>query len=442
MRDAGPARRPIDRSSEGEGAPRGLYHVVTLGCKLNRFDSSRVEGILRAAGYRATADVRRADVIVLNTCTVTGRADAEGRKLARRLRRANPRARLIATGCYAERDPEALRRLGVLDEVVGLAERDRLPEALFGEEACVTASIDLFFADRARAFLRIQEGCDLRCSYCVIPSVRGPSRSVPLQQVVDGVRRLADAGVKEVGLTGINTGAWGRDLTPRRRLAELLETLVNLDAGVRYRLNSLEPRCVAPEILDLMAARPDVLVPHLQVPLQSGSDRILALMSRNYRSADYRRVVESVAERVPDVCIGADVITGFPGETEEDFRRTLRLVESLPLAYLHVFSYSPRPGTRAASLPGQVDPARRRARTARLRQAGTELARAFRSRMLGRTFEALALEAVADDGARRALTGNYIEVRVPGLPPGELVPVRLTSLDPTSLEVRGERVAA
>ena len=419
----------------------GRYHVVTLGCKLNQFDSARAEGILRRGRYARTDDPRDADVILLNTCTVTSRADAEGRKLARRLRRLAPAARIVATGCFAERDPEALRRLGVLDDVVGLSERDRLPEALLGATECVTGPLWLHFGDRSRAFLRVQEGCDLACSYCVIPSVRGPGRSVPADDVLAEVRRLSHAGVREIGLTGVNTGSWGRDLSPRRELADLLDALLADELPVRIRLNSLEPRMVSERIVRLMKTHAERLVPHVQIPLQNGSDRILARMSRNYRAGFYRELVERLAAEVPDVCIGADVITGFPGENDADFTETERLVASLPLAYLHVFSYSVREGTRAAELPERVASRTLRERTRRLRAASDGMWLAFRRRMLGRTFDALVLSGRRRDGARRTLTGNYVEVGVPEAPEGRVVPVRLIGIDPGDATAKGELAA-
>ncbi|UCF66093.1 MAG: MiaB/RimO family radical SAM methylthiotransferase [Acidobacteriota bacterium] len=423
--------------SEAPSAER-RYHVVTLGCKLNRFDSAQAEGVLRAAGYAPSADPRRASVILLNTCTVTARADADGRRWARRLRRLNPAARIVATGCYAERDAEALGRLGVLDEIVGLRERRRLPSALLGHDECTTGSIALFFGDRSRAFLRIQEGCDLGCSYCVIPQVRGTSRSVPAGEVLAQLERLAATGVREVGLTGVNTGSWGRDLEPRRALADLLAEILDRDLPLRIRLNSLEPKTVTRRVLALMAQASDRLVPHVQVPLQSGSDRVLAAMSRNYRTKFYRELIERIVASVPDICVGADVICGFPGESAADHAATLAFIDSLPLAYLHVFSYSPRPGTRAAARGDALVPARARARTRELRAVGERHARAFRQAMIGRTLDALTLDALAADGSRRALTGNYIEVHVRDLPQGQLWPVRLTALADEGLAVRAE----
>jgi len=494
------------------------YHVVTLGCKLNQFDTARAEGLLRAQGYTPTADPGEAEVILLNTCTVTAAADRDGRRLARRLRRLNPRARIVATGCYAERDPETLSGLGVLDAVVGHAARERLLAALLGgveragteagpyagaeragtgappvgaalcggpfvgaalcggpiqdagrragteadpyggrdgggdgvrsdngdeassvrREEYRTAAPTVFFEDSARGWLRVQEGCDLACSYCIIPRVRGPGRSIPAAAVVADARALAAQGVREIGLTGVNVGSWGRDLVPRAELADLLDALLAADLPLVLRLNSLEPRTVTPRIVERLATAPaERLAPHLQVPLQSGCDRVLGAMARNYRTAGYRALIETLAARVPDICLGADVIAGFPGERDADHRETLAFVRGLPLAYLHVFSYSARPGTRAAALPGRLPPDVVRARTAELRALGAEKKRAYRERLLGRTLPALALGGLAADGWRRTLTSHYIEVLVPTAPPGAPLAVRLTRVDADGETVRG-----
>jgi len=419
------------------------YHAHTLGCKLNQADTAVAEGLLRAHGWEPVADPAEADLVILNTCTVTSRADAEARRLARKFRRENPGARLVALGCYAERDREALARLGVFDAIVGHRDREsRLAEALLGHPPRVPWDALPAFADRSRAWLRVQEGCDLACTYCAVRLVRGPSRSVPIRGVLQRLEELAARGVREVGLTGINTGDWGRDLTPALELADLLEAILARGLPLRVRLNSLEPRTVTPRILELMAAEPSRLVPHLQVPLQSGSDRVLARMGRNYRTALYREVIERAAATVPDICLGADVITGFPGETDADHEETLRFLESLPLAYLHVFSFSPRPGTGAAGFPDRVRPDVVRERTTRLRGLAAAMRKSFRERMVGRTLEALSLHAHSEDGSTRALTGNYIEVLVPGVPPGRILPVRLLSLLPDGERMRGEPIAA
>ena len=419
------------------------YHVVTLGCKLNQFDSAQAEGLLRAEGLVPTADPAEAEVILLNTCTVTAAADRDGRRLARRLRRLNPGARIVAAGCYAERDPGALQGLGVLDAVLGRAARHRLPAALLGGAAAATpgglgAAPAVSFEESARAWLRVQEGCDLACSYCIIPRVRGPGRSRPAAEALAAARALAARGVREIGLTGVNVGSWGRDLAPRAELADLLDALLAADLPLTLRLNSLEPRTVTARIVERLAGTlPARLAPHLQVPLQSGCDRVLGAMARNYRTADYRRVIETLAARVPDVCVGADLIAGFPGESEAEHRETLAFVESLPLAYLHVFSFSARPGTRAAALPDRPPPGAVRDRTAELRALGAAKRRAYRERLVGRTLPALALAGLSPDGWRRTLTAHYIEVLVPAAPPGTPLEVLLTGVEADGETVRG-----
>ncbi len=417
------------------------YSIVTFGCKLNQFDSARAESILRAGGFAPADDPAQASVIVVNTCTVTGKADHDARKAARRLRRLNPTARLIATGCYAERDPEALRTAELFDDVVGLHERERLPAALLGRDECVTVPLSLTFPDPARAFLKVQEGCDLACSYCIIPKVRGPGRSEPIQSVLRELRALAAAGVREVGLTGVNVGMWGRDLTPALSLADLLRAILDAALPLRIRLNSLEPRTVDASVLSLMAQAPEVLAPHIQIPLQSGSDDVLARMSRNYRTAHYREVIERAKATVPHVCLGADVITGFPGETAAEHAATEQFIASLPLDYLHVFTYSSRPGTRAASLSLQPKGDIVRPRTNALIALGREAARRFRSSQLGRVQNALVLAGRTAAGQARTLTGNYIEVLLPQAESGQWLAVRMNRLENDGQTVVGEVAA-
>jgi threonylcarbamoyladenosine tRNA methylthiotransferase MtaB len=437
------------------------FRIVTLGCKLNQADSTALEAALRRLGLtRAGTD---ADLFVLNTCTVTGAADREARQIARRLRRARPETHLIVTGCYAERDAAALAGIAGATQFVGMRDQAARVAALaaraFGLEAPalapvpadggtpagLSAPLDLgrFGAtdacdpgrgDHTRAFLKIQDGCDLRCSYCVIPSVRGASRSLPVEEILARLRRLAAGGLREIVFTGVNSGDWGRDLTPATRLHELLPPALDAAAPARLRLNSLEPRTVTPEIAALLASAHGRLARHLQIPLQSGCDAVLARMRRNYRTADYARVVDRLAAVVPEAALGADVIVGFPGETDAEFETTCRFVEASPLAYLHVFSYSARPGTPAATMPGQVAPAVVRERSARLRATATALSLRFRRRFVGRTVEAIVLHGSRADGRIRALTDNYIDVWLEpggraGLAAGVLTPARVTAVD-------------
>ncbi|HEV8701006.1 MAG TPA: MiaB/RimO family radical SAM methylthiotransferase [Candidatus Polarisedimenticolia bacterium] len=409
------------------------YRIVTLGCKLNQADSSALETRLRALGFdRAAggADHRpgdRADLVVLNTCTVTARADREARQIARRLRGDNPRAVLIATGCYAERDPAGLRSVAGVDHVVPLREQIETVPALaaraFGLLDHSSQALDLgpFGAtagcdpapgpgDRTRALLKVQEGCNLRCSYCIIPSVRGASRSLPPADVLGRIGRLTDAGYREIVFTGVNTGDYGRDLDPPTRLDHLLARAIEIQGLGRLRLNSLEPRTVTADLVALLAGGGGRLAPHLQIPLQSGSDPVLLRMRRPYRSSDYARVVESLRLRIPGMALGADVIVGFPGETDGEFESTCRFIESSPLNYLHVFSYSARPGTPAAALPAPVRPEVIRERSARLRCLAQDLSLRFRRSLVGGTRTALTLNEVRPDGRLRALTDNFIDL--------------------------------
>lgn len=429
------------------------YRIVTLGCKLNQADSSALEARLRALGLSrlAAADGGAgaggpdgepadpnsvadgepaprdgADLVILNTCTVTSGADREARQIARRLRRANPDATLIATGCYAERDRRDLAALVGVDHVVGMQDQaDRVGELAarafdlpFDRDERTTGSFGATDAcdpldpavERTRAYLKVQDGCDLRCAYCIIPSVRGDSRSLEPDEVLRRIARLSDAGYREIVFTGVNTGDYGLDLDSPIRLHDLLERALALPGLGRLRLNSLEPKRVTPEIVGLMAASDGRLARHIQIPLQSGCDSVLARMRRNYRTADYSSVVEELRAAAPSIGLGADVIVGFPGETDREFETTCRFIEESPLNYLHVFSYSPRPGTPAVELPDQVEPRTIKERSARARALGRSLSHRFRSSFVGRTLPILTLRALRPDGRLRALSDNFIDL--------------------------------
>jgi threonylcarbamoyladenosine tRNA methylthiotransferase MtaB len=425
------------------------FHTLTLGCKLNRFDSALIEGELLRRGFRAEPDLERAAVVVLNTCAVTHRADAEGRRLLRAIRRRNPHCRLIVTGCLAELDAPALRESGKADHVFGNREKARLrsildelelnpagsaacsgerPVSLPGTLAC--RPVEPHFGNRSRAFLKVQEGCRLACSYCIVPRVRGRSRSVAPGEVEQAAVRLFASGYREIVLTGVNTGDWGIDLFPPSDLVALLRRLLAICGPNRIRLNSLEPLTVSDGVIDLMAADPR-LAPHLQVPLQSGSERILRLMRRNYGLKTYRERLERLRDAVPHAGLGADVIVGFPGETDECFRDTYDFIASSPLNYLHVFSWSPRPGTPASALPGRVAPAKIRERSSILRALADRISHRFRKRFEGRVLDAVVL-GPDRTGKLRALTGNFIETRLqdPNVVPREIIGVRLIKVTP------------
>jgi len=442
------------------------YRIVTLGCKLNQADSAALEARLRLLGMRRLPpEVEAAcgaDVVILNTCTVTANADREARQIARRLRGAHPTALLVATGCYAERDAAGLRSVAGVDHVVGLAEQEtRVPELVaetFGLDAA-QATLDLGPAgttagceaesagsDRTRALLKVQDGCDLKCAYCIIPSVRGSSRSVEPGAVLERLKHLVDAGFREIVLTGVNTGDYGRDLDPPLGLARLLGRAIETRGLGRIRLNSLEPRTVVPELVDVVAGSDGRVAPHLQVPLQSGCDSVLKRMRRPYRAGDYARVVEALSRRIGGIALGADVIVGFPGETDAEFETTVRFIESSPLAYLHVFSYSPREGTPAAARTDRLPPGVIKERSARLRGLARDLSLRFRRSFVGHTRSALTLREIRPDGRIRALTDNFIDLGCeaaggdPGALMNRLLPVRI--VEATDRDTRGSIVAA
>jgi len=416
-------------------------HVTTLGCKLNQLDSAELAGAM-GGSLPLVDDPAQARLVVINTCSVTAAADADARKIARRRRRENPRALIVVTGCYAERDPEALRSLPEVDLVLLRADRPaaagiimehlrrRDPSLL--ADGCADRLVGETLPDfggRTRAYLRVQEGCDLRCSYCIIPTVRGPSRSVPPEEVERRFRDLLGAGYKEIVLTGVNTGDYGKDLGRTVDLAELLARLADIGGDYRVRLNSVEPRCVTPALADLMA-RHQRVARHLQIPLQSGSDAVLRAMRRNYRTADYLRIVEDLRARIPDVGIGADVIVGFPSETDEHFRESVDFIAGSPLNYLHVFSYSPRPGTDAAGMQAMNDVRTMAERSRVLRGLGQTLARDFRLAQSGRMHDALVLRGGAPDGRARALTSNFIEAELlDPHPENTFAAIRITKVD-------------
>jgi threonylcarbamoyladenosine tRNA methylthiotransferase MtaB len=419
------------------------FAVITFGCRVNQADSLRLEADLLARGERAVAP-EVAEVVFVNTCSVTATADQGTRQTIRRIHRLNPDARIVATGCHATREPEVVgtlpgvvavvpngRKDALLDEVRPLrllgwggrgggvacdAELEERTPATTGDGPCGAPLPGT--GGRTAWTLRVQTGCEERCSYCVIPATRGASRSLPATDVLDELRRLAAAGYKEVTLTGVHLGAYGRDLTPASSLATLLGAVARGRFPLRLRVGSLEPMDVTPAVLDLLAAEPCFL-PHLHLPLQHASDRLLAAMRRPYRLADYARLVDDVRRRLPDAAIGSDVIVGFPGETDADHASLLSYLEDCPLTHLHVFPYSDRPGTDASALPGRVHGLVVRERAAAVRAAGRCLAERFRRSQAGRTRPAL---TIADGTV--AVTDNYLRVAVgPGVARNEWVEV-------------------
>jgi threonylcarbamoyladenosine tRNA methylthiotransferase MtaB len=403
--------------------------LSTLGCRLNQVESQEVAALLEGHGFRVVPAGEPAQVHVVNTCTVTGRADFSDRQLVRRIARAQPEAFLVVTGCYAQTDPGAVAALAGVDLVVGNQEKYRLPELLGSlvkragpvvRVADIAAAREVPLAPfarvagRSRAFVKVQDGCQHRCAFCIVPAARGRSRSQEPKVIEDQVRGLVGSGYVDVTLTGVDIGHYGWDLYPRTSLAALLRRLNEVE-GLRWlRLSSVLPSYFTPELVEVVTTGP-AMAPHLHLPLQSGSDRVLRLMRRPYHTGMYRALVDRLAAAVPDLGLGADVIVGHPGETDQDFEATLRFVEMLPFSSLHVFAYSDRKGTEAARRPDHVPPRVIRERSRQLRGLGAEKSLAFRRGLVGRRREGLVLES-RDRGTGRlvALTDNYVEVLAEG----------------------------
>src|SRR5208283_3758285 len=426
------------------------------GCRATQADGAAIERQLREQGCVAAADARGADCVVLNTCTVTAAADAQARDAIRKIHAANPGTRIIVTGCYAQRAPEEVAALPGVTHVVGNSHKPEIPVLLKtmslvplsspSEDPAPYHSAPILSGDifalsdvlvapvlggegnHTRPTLKIQDGCNSRCSFCVIPFVRGRSRSLPVATVLAEIQRLADSGFREIVLSGINLGTYGRDLTPRVEFLDLLRRILDETSVQRLRISSIEPLDVTQDLIDFFASTARI-APHFHMPLQSASDRILAAMHRWYRAEHYARRIELIHDRLPNAAVGADVITGFPGESETDHAATLAFIEARPFTYLHVFSFSQRPGTKAAALshqlPGHI--IKRRARE--LRSLADSKSAAFRDSQLGRTLRVLTLrrDPASDPFSPPALSENYLQVHLPALlPPNEFVDATIT----------------
>ena len=388
------------------------------------------------AGFDVVPAGNPADVLVINSCTVTHRADRDSRALARRLRRGNPRAVLVMTGCYAQTSPDDRSLLPEVDHWIGTGE----PEALSGLLRALAAdspprmetpsgfAVDRLLG-RTRMFLKIQDGCDAACAYCIVPKARGGIRSLSVADAVESARRAEEDGAREIVLTGIHAGRYGTDRGDRDGLAALLETLLSETSLCRFRLGSVEPLEITPKLVALLAGRQRVC-PHLHVPLQSGSDRVLQRMRRPYTADRYRERLQRVSSEVPGIRLGADVIAGFPGETAADFEETMKLAGGGLLSCLHVFPYSARAGTESAGWRDDVPAAEKKRRVAMLRDADETLREKYLAGQMGRTLSVVAESARGEDGWFRGTSENYVDVafRSPGCRVGELVPVRILAV--------------
>jgi threonylcarbamoyladenosine tRNA methylthiotransferase MtaB len=394
------------------------YSVVTFGCRVNQADSLSIEGSLRARGAICTSP-DQADLVVVNTCSVTATADQGARQTIRRIARNNPDVQIVVTGCYATRRPDELRSLPNVTHVVANPFKDDLLSVIelreppsrstatrYGDGDGPCGALEPGVAGRTAFTMRVQTGCEERCSYCIIPTTRGESRSRSLAEITRQLAQVVAAGYKEIVITGVHLGSYGRDLRDGSTLTMLTRRLADWQADVLFRISSLEPMDCTDEIVDVVASSPR-LAPHFHLPLQHGADSALHRMQRPYTAAMYRRLVERIRTSLPHASIGSDVIVGFPGETAVEFDATESLLRDLPLTHLHVFPYSDRPGTEASAMDGKIDGATIRNRGQRARAIGHEMSVRFRASQIGTVRRALTV----DDGLS-AVTDNFLKVRL------------------------------
>lgn len=412
------------------------YRIVTLGCKVNQAESEALGQALQGAGRQPASDREPADLCVVNTCAVTQRAAMQSRQALRRVIHENPGACVVATGCYAQTDPDALAAIAGLDHIVGRTGKAGLAELACsgqlgkcgrprrmlshpaGAETAFAAAPPALSESRTRPFLKIQDGCSAFCAYCIVPYARGPSRSLPVRHALESISALSAAGVHEVVLTGIHLGCYGRDLDPPTSLLALLQVIRDLPGAIRVRLSSIEPLELSAEILELVAAS-GRFCRHLHVPLQSGDSPTLARMGRPYSAEMFAGLVEKIHRFMPDAAIGTDLLVGFPGESAAAFEATCALIERLPLSYLHVFPFSAREGTAAFKLPDRVPAETIKRRCRQLRQIGHEKRRRFYRAFIGERLKVV-VETRRDpeSGLLKGVSSNYLPILFAG--PDEL----------------------
>jgi len=402
---------------------RAAYY--TLGCKLNYAETSAIARSLEKEGYQRVDFGEQADLTVINTCSVTENADRETRSIVSRALRSNPDSQVVLTGCYAQLRPEEVGAIPGVDLVLGAQDKFQIARFLGNGEkrtqaevhSCAIEEVDQFIGsysigDRTRSFLKVQDGCDYKCTYCTIPKARGISRSDRLENVVQKATEIAAQGIKEIVLTGVNTGDYGKGEFGNKKhehtFMDLLQALDQVSGIDRIRISSLEPNLLHEEMVEFVA-RSHRFVPHFHLPLQSGNDEILGKMKRRYRRALYRERLDWIKEQMPDACIGADVLVGFPGETEQHFADTHQFLSDLPLSYLHVFTYSERPGTEAVSMDQVVPMPQRKERNQRLRLLSEKKRNLFYRSHIGSQRRVL-WEAKEKDGMMQGYTENYIRL--------------------------------
>jgi threonylcarbamoyladenosine tRNA methylthiotransferase MtaB len=399
----------------------------TLGCKLNYSETSAIERLLENDGFIKKDFNEEADIYVINTCSVTENADKECRHLVRRIQRRAPQAMVVITGCYAQLKPAEIASIDGVDLVLGAAEKfnitSHLNQFTKGDStkicSCDIEDLNGFHSsfslkNRTRTFLKVQDGCDYTCSFCTIPMARGKSRSNSIENILTEIDQIAASGVKEIVLTGINLGDFGKNENGHKtdeNFYSLLRAIEKHDGVERYRISSIEPNLLTGSIIELLAASKKIM-PHFHIPLQSGSDKILGLMRRRYKKELYAEKIEFIKKQIPDCCIGVDVITGFPEETDEDFNETVNFLKSLDISYLHVFTYSEREGTHALNINHPIPMEIRNRRTKLLRNLSYKKLQAFATKHRGETRKVL-FEGPDKMGMMDGYTDNYIKITVP-----------------------------
>ena len=405
------------------------FRITTLGCKVNQCESAVIAKQLKSRDWSLAFENEPSEICIINTCTVTQKASMQSRQAIRQAIRLNPSARIVVTGCYAQTEPEAIAKISGVDDIIGNTDKHLICETICRHsnaaldqpltickdsqsEPDYESALNSVANGRSRPFFKIQDGCNAFCTYCIVPHARGPSHSVPLKNVLAGIQALSDNGYREIVLTGIHLGYYGNDLIPETSLSELLKRIDDLNLVSRVRLSSIEPLELTDAIINRVAGS-NRFCRHFHIPLQSGDDRILQKMKRPYTTKDFRQLVTKIHDRLPEAAIGVDTLIGFPGESEAAFENTYALVEELPVAYLHVFPFSSRPGTPAAEYPNQITPQVIKSRCKRMRLLGDSKRMDFYTRFIDQEMEVL-VETTRNrpTGLLKGLTSNYIPVLI------------------------------
>ena len=405
------------------------FTITTLGCKVNQCESDAIAKQLKSADWSRAQKNESPEICIINTCTVTQKASMQSRQAVRRAIRANPAARIVVTGCYAQTEPDAVEEIKGVHYIVGNADKHAICEVICANNkpastrplticSKIQPQLDMepapgvISGGRTRPFFKIQDGCDAFCTYCIVPYARGPSRSKSLESVLAGIKALSSSGYQEIVLTGIHLGNYGNDLTPKTCLGELLERIDGLNLIPRIRLSSIEPLELTDDVIKCVAES-EIFCRHFHIPLQSGDDRILEKMGRPYTANNFRQLVIKIHDMLPDAAIGVDTLIGFPGETDTAFENTYALIKGLPVAYLHVFPFSPRPGTPAAGYPNKVSPKAIKQRCERIRALGNLKRNDFYRQFIGQQLEIL-VETTRHKptGFLKGLSSNYIPILI------------------------------